>query len=87
MSSKRNLKERQLETFPNQMLLLKYEISYQNCQFLPHLRTHLSNMQTRDDLATKLFHMWSGHVFNMPKTWFQLHLLTFVSVALAVAAV
>jgi hypothetical protein len=31
--------------------------------------------KTRDDLATKIFHMWSGHVFNM-ETWFQLHFNT-----------
>jgi hypothetical protein len=32
--------------------------------------------QLRDILATKLFYMWSGHVFNMT-TCFQLHLLIF----------
>ena len=42
----------------------------------PALCTRLLNIQTqlRDVPGTKLFHMRSGHVFNM-KTCFQLHLL------------
>jgi hypothetical protein len=74
MSSKWYLKERQLETFPNQKFQLRYEISYQNCQFLSHLRKSSTGSQRQgkkrettwlQNYFSILFLIWK-HGFNGP---------------------
>ena len=66
--------------YPNCQFFPHYVHAYQISKLSYKSSTGSQGRKTRDDLfpgymhRTKLFHMWSGHVFNM-KTWFQLHFL------------